>query len=53
VPNCCNGPGACALKDVFDEVNGALYSAMNNISLEDIADRQRTKQTDHAPMYHI
>ena len=53
VPNCCNGPGSCALKDVFDEVNDALYSAMNNISLGDIADRQRTNLTDYAPMYHI
>ncbi len=53
VPNCCVEPVTCALKDVFDEVNDALYGTFNGITLADLARRQQMKELAEAPMYFI
>ena len=53
VPNCCVNPATCALKDVFDEINGTLYTAFNSLTLADLARRQQVKEQAEAPMYFI
>lgn len=53
VPNCCMDPVTCALKDVFDEVNGKLYGAFDGLTLADLARRQQIKELAEAPMYFI
>jgi Rrf2 family protein len=53
VPNCCITPESCALKDVFAEVNQALYDAFERISLADLAHRQQSKDLESTPMYFI
>ena len=53
VPNCCTMPDSCALKDVFAEVNDALYSALDDISLADLVRRQQKKELAATPMYFI
>lgn len=52
VPNCCNAQ-VCALQEVFAEVNKALYTAFDGVTLAELADRQREKDADAAPMYYI
>ena len=53
VPNCCIDPVSCALKDIFDDVNSALYGAFDCVTLAELARRQRTKELAEAPMYYI
>jgi len=53
VPNCCISPEACALKDVFAEVNSTLYNALDSITLSDLARRQQSRELAATPMYFI
>ncbi len=53
VPNCCVDPVTCALKDVFDEVNHALFTTFDSLTLADLARRQQMKELAEAPMYYI
>jgi Rrf2 family protein len=52
-PNCCLTSEACALKDVFMEVNNALYNTLDGISLSDLAHRQQIRELATTPMYFI
>ena len=53
VPSCCRDPRECALKEVFDEANRALYEVFDKTSLAELAERQRAKQPARSPMYFI
>ena len=53
VPNCCLDSDACALKDIFEEANNALVAVFQNISLADLVDRQRGKESTSGEMYFI
>jgi Rrf2 family protein len=52
VPNCCLDPQACALKEVFAVANKALFDVFDNITLAELADRQRRSEGS-AEMYFI
>jgi Rrf2 family protein len=53
VPSCCVEPTMCALKDIFGEVNKALYDAFAAISLANFAERQRSKNSSTTAMFFI
>ena len=53
VPNCCIDAQLCALKELFDEANNALRAVFVNVSLVDLVDRQRAKETENIQMYYI
>ncbi len=53
VPNCCEDPQACVLKEIFHEINTALYEAFDQITLADFASRHRLKTSANGPMYFI
>jgi len=53
VPSCCLDPDACALKDVFDKANNALRNVFDQVSLAELADRQRERENSCAGMYVI
>ncbi|MCL4500076.1 MAG: Rrf2 family transcriptional regulator [Chloroflexi bacterium] len=53
VPNCCQDPSACALKEVFTEANKALYDVFDHMSLAELAENQRAKQVSRTEMYYI
>jgi Rrf2 family protein len=53
VPSCCMEPTECALKEIFGEVNKALYDAFAAITLEDFAERQRSKTSSKTSMFFI
>jgi Rrf2 family transcriptional regulator, cysteine metabolism repressor len=52
-PNCCLDSQFCSLKDLFDDANKALRSVFEKYSLQDIADKQREKDTKTTQMYYI
>lgn len=53
VPSCCENPAACALKEVFSEINQTLFKSLEGITLGDLARRQRSKELAATPMYFI
>jgi Rrf2 family protein len=53
VPSCCQDAQACALKELFDEANAALRNVFDKVSLADLAERQRMKESPAAQMYFI
>ena len=53
VSSCCRDPRQCALKDIFDDANRALYGVFDNVSLAELAERQRAKQPAGSAMYFI
>jgi Rrf2 family protein len=53
VPNCCVEAAECALKEIFEDVNNALYGAFDAITLADFAEKQRGKEGAHTSMFFI
>lgn len=53
VPNCVLDPNGCALKNVFERANKALYEVFNQISLQDLADNQQLTDAQTSSMYYI
>jgi Rrf2 family cysteine metabolism transcriptional repressor len=53
VPSCCFDPQSCALKDLFDEANEALRGVFANTTLAELADNQRSKESQMVGMYYI
>lgn len=51
--HCCNERGACALKEVFQEIDHILFIALDNITLQDLARRQQNQNEMASPMYFI
>ncbi|MCX6343748.1 MAG: Rrf2 family transcriptional regulator [Armatimonadetes bacterium] len=53
VPNCCLTPNACALKEIFNSANTALFDIFNSITLAELAERQSAKELQGSAMYFI
>lgn len=53
VPSCCVDARICALKEIFDEANRALRAVFENITLAELAERQRSKESETTQMYYI
>lgn len=53
VPNCCQDPSACALKNVFDAANKALYEVFSSVTIADLAEKQLMSESASSGMYYI
>jgi len=53
VPNCCEDPTTCALKEVFTAANKALYDSFARVSIAQLAQDQKSRQSSTVGMYHI
>lgn len=53
VPSCCLDAAACALKDVFVQANNALRAVFANVSLAELVEKQRAKESSLSGMYFI
>lgn len=53
VPSCCQDPNVCALIEVFTDANKALFDAFDRVSIAELAERQRGKESEGAGMYVI
>ena len=50
---CCGHPEACAIQDVWAEASQGLYQIFHNISLAQLAERQREKESASVLMFSI
>ena len=50
---CCGAPNSCALREVWEQANLALRQVFGDISLAQLAERQRAKDASPVPMYSI
>jgi len=50
---CCGRPEACALQEVWTEASQVLYTVFHDISLAQLAERQRDKDAAPVLMYNI
>ncbi len=50
---CCGHPESCALNEIWQQASTALYDVFNNITLADLAERQRTRETTMVLMFDI
>jgi Rrf2 family protein len=53
VPNSCTDPATCVLRDVYDEVNRILRDTLDQVSLAQLAEKQRAREAASAGMYFI
>jgi len=49
----CPRSGACATQDVWNEMKEAMGNVLSTQTLQDLADRQKTKYGQSAAMYYI
>ena len=50
--NTCQRSGACATRDVWEDLKTAMESVLEARTLEDLANRQKSKENQNA-MYYI
>jgi Rrf2 family protein len=50
---CCGHPESCAVQEVWAACSAALRSVLEEITLANLAERQRMKATSDVLMYHI
>jgi Rrf2 family iron-sulfur cluster assembly transcriptional regulator len=50
---CCGNPEACALQDVWAEASQGLYKIFQNITLAQLVERQREKESSPMLMFSI
>lgn len=50
---CCGHPEACALAEVWDEATQSLLRVFRGITLADLVERQRVKESAQVLMYSI
>jgi Rrf2 family protein len=50
---CCGQPELCALQDVWSEASQGLYNIFQNISLAQLVERQREKESSPMLMFSI
>ena len=49
----CPRSGACATQDIWDEMKMAMLAVLRSKTLQDLADRQKSKSAQPATMYYI
>ena len=52
-PEVCNRSDWCATRDIWAELKQAIDGVLESITLEDLAERQKTKERATEGMYHI
>ena len=53
VADCPAGPGKCAIKNMYNRANKALYSEFERTSLQDLVDEQNSLSNPDNIMYYI
>ena len=49
----CSRSGSCATRDVWNDLKKAMENVLDSSTLQDLAERQRGKNAQHAAMYYI
>jgi Rrf2 family protein len=49
----CPRSGACATQDIWDEMKMAMLAVLRSKTLQDLADRQKSKNNQPATMFYI
>lgn len=52
-PEKCDRSGSCATRDVWAEVGKAIGGVLESMTLQDLAERQKTKEPSKVEMYYI
>ncbi len=52
-PEGCSRSELCAVRDVWGEVKKAIDGVLENTTLQDLAERQREKETPETAMYYV
>jgi Rrf2 family transcriptional regulator, cysteine metabolism repressor len=52
-PDCCKRSGACATRDVWSELKDVMDGFLGATTLQDLADRQKSKGLKETSMYYI
>jgi Rrf2 family transcriptional regulator, cysteine metabolism repressor len=52
-PDECGRSCTCATRDVWNEVKDAIDRVLDSITLAELAERQKTKETDNSEMFYI
>ena len=50
---CCGHPESCALNEIWQQASAALRNVFSEITLANLADRQRTRETSAVLMFDI
>ena len=53
IANCCLDTEMCSLREVFDGANELLQTYFHDISLAELVERQKARETPRAAMYYI
>ncbi len=49
----CNRSGTCAARDIWGQLEGVMSDFLEKTTLQDLADRQRSKSSKETSMYYI
>ncbi len=52
-PESCTRAESCAVRDLWSELGGAMDSVLGAMTLQELAERQRSKEQKYVEMYHI
>ena len=52
-PKICSRSETCVTRDIWDELKKAMNAVLTSITLQDMVERQRTKNSPQVLMYHI
>lgn len=52
-PKVCSRSNFCATRDVWEEMNRAMFQVLESTSLQDLVERHREKEQSNTTMYHI
>ena len=52
-PDVCQRSGCCATRDVWEELRGAISDVLRSVTLRDLLEKQRSKETSVEAMYYI
>ena len=52
-PKVCSRSKSCVVRDVWSEVKRAINGVLESTTLQDLVERQKTKQQRRVDMYHI
>ncbi len=52
-PGCCPRSGACATQEIWDEMKKAMENVLETRTLQDLVNRQKSRENKPASMYYI
>ena len=52
-PDSCSRSGACVTRDIWDELQKAMYTVLDSTTLQDLVERQNEKGQPEEAMYYI